>query len=277
MPVHTWLRRRRVSLPLLISVLSLMVLAQAAEGPPKANNWLPDTPKPTIRPVEGADHCPQAGQPDPLLGARTKQPGRWLGRQAVSPTLPIVVMAGHADSQNMPSAGTPGYAVDVQRQRPMDAAMRDELFWNIEVQDEVVRQGKEAGLNIRGYRPPALTILNDNDPRTNWSQARTLSARGEYILEIHFDAYSPHGFGSGLIPAINRPLNRVDEALGQAFGRFPVNFRGGLGGPRRGIGILEIGMLEPPLETKLRDPATRDQTVECLAERVVNALVKGVS
>ncbi len=277
MPVHTWLRRRRVSLPLLISVLSLMVLAQAAEGPPKANNWLPDTPKATIRPMEGADHCPQAGQPDPLLGARTKQPGRWLGRQAVSPTLPIVVMAGHADSQNMPSAGTPGYAVDVQRQPPMDAAMRDELFWNIEVQDEVVRQGKEAGLNIRGYRPPALTIRNDNDPRTNWSQARTLSARGEYILEIHFDAYSPHGFGSGLIPAINRPLNRVDEALGQAFGRFPVNFRGGLGGPRRGIGILEIGMLEPPLETKLRDPATRDQTVECLAERVVNALVKGVS
>ena len=277
MPVHTWLRRRRVSLPLLISVLSLMVLAQAAEGPPKANNWLPDTPKATIRPVEGADHCPQAGQPDPLLGARTKQPGRWLGRQAVSPTLPIVVMAGHADSQNMPSAGTPGYAVDVQRQPPMDAAMRDELFWNIEVQDEVVRQGKEAGLNIRGYRPPALTIRNDNDPRTNWSQARTLSDRGEYILEIHFDAYSPHGFGSGLIPAINRPLNRVDEALGQAFGRCPVNFRGGLGGPRRGIGILEIGMLEPPLETKLRDPATRDQTVECLAERVVNALVKGVS
>ena len=80
-----------------------------------------------------------------------------------------------------------------------------------------------------------------------------------------------------MIPAINRPLNTVDESLGKAFGRFPRNFRGGLGGPRRGIGILEIGMLEDPLEAQLRNPKTRSQTVNCLAERVVEALVRGVS
>ena len=131
--------------------------------------------------------------------------------------------------------------------------------------------GRQRGLNVTGYTPPSLTIPNNADPRTNWAQAKRRSARGEYILEIHFDAYSPYGFGSGLIPAINRPLNSVDESLAEAFGRFPRNFRGGLGGPRRGIGILEIGMLQGELETRLRDPAQRQATIECLASRVVDA------
>lgn len=221
--------------------------------------------------------CPATGNPDPLLGPRTRIPGRWIGRGAVKPDLPIVVMAGHADSQAMASAGTPGFAVDKRRQPPMDPRMRDELYWNLQVQKTVVRLGQAQGLNISAYTPPALTIPNDDDPRTNWSQARVRSARGEYILEIHFDAYRPHGFGSGLIPAINRPLNAVDESLAKTFGRFPRLFRGGLGGPRRGIGILEIAMLEPPLENKLRNPTTRSQTLDCIGERVVNALVQGVS
>ena len=186
-------------------------------------------------------------------------------------------MAGHADSQNLGSAGTPGYAVDVRKQRPMDGSMRDELYWNLQVQNAVVRLGRERGLNITSYVPPSLTIRDDNDPRTNWSQARARSGKWHYILEIHFDAYSPYGFGSGLIPALNRPLNELDESIAQSFGRFPRLFRGGLGGPRRGIGILEIGMLEPPLEQKLRDQTTRTQTIECLGARVVNALMKGVS
>jgi hypothetical protein len=190
---------------------------------------------------------------------------------------PIVVMAGHADSQGMDSAGTPGFAVGVKKQAPMDARMRDELYWNLKVQAAVVRLGKARALKISAYNPPALTIRNDNHPKTNWSQARVRSAKGDYILEIHFDAYSPYGFGSGLIPAINRPLNTIDESLGKAFGRFPRLFRGGLGGPRRGIGILEIGMLEPPLEQKLRNPNTQRQTIDCLALRVVDALEKGVN
>ena len=36
-------------------------------------------------------------------------------------------------------------------------------------------------------------------------------------------------------------------------------------------------LMEPPLENKLRNPSTRSQTLECIAERVVNALVQGVS
>lgn len=221
--------------------------------------------------------CPAPAFPDPLLGPRTRKPGQWVGATPVKKDIPIVVMAGHADSQGMNSAGTPGFAVGVKKQAPMDVRMRDELYWNLKVQGEVVELGKARGLNISAYNPPALTIRNDNDPKTNWSQAKVRSAKGDYILEIHFDAYSPYGFGSGLIPALNRPLNTVDESLGQAFGRFPRLFRGGLGGPRRGIGILEIGMLEPPLEQQLRNPKTQAQTIHCLALRVVDALEQGIN
>ena len=276
MPFPNWMRRTPITVPLSIGVLTFtgMVCHQVQSQ----QNWLPTAP-PAAPQRLGSDlkNCPPAANPDPLLGRRTKESGRWVGQGAVPSTIPIVVMAGHADSQNLGSAGTPGYAVDVRKQPPMDGSMRDELYWNLQVQSAVVRLGQKRGLNITSYIPPLLTIRDDNDPRTNWSQARVRSSKGHYILEIHFDAYSPYGFGSGLIPAINRPLNQLDESIAQSFGRFPRLFRGGLGGPRRGIGILEIGMLEPPLEQKLRDPATRAQTVECLGLRVVNALVKGVS
>jgi hypothetical protein len=274
--IPAWIQRKRVTIPISVTLLSLLalVLTQAKEH----SLWIQETavatsdgtlPKQLV--------CPAPANPDPLLGARTRKPGCWVGTTPMQQDTPIVVMAGHADSQGMNSAGTPGFAVGVKKQAPMDARMRDELYWNLKVQEAVVRLGKARALNISAYNPPALTIRNDNHPKTNWSQARVRSAKGDYILEIHFDAYSPYGFGSGLIPAINRPLNTIDESLGKAFGRFPRLFRGGLGGPRRGIGILEIGMLEPPLEQKLRNPNTQRQTIDCLALRVVDALEKGVN
>ena len=271
-----WIRCKRFTIP--ISVTSFSLLALALTQAEELNLWTQQSAvarKAVASQVQ--ETCPAPSDPDPLLGLRTRMPGRWVGTRPMPKDLPIVVMAGHADSQNMASAGTPGFAVDVRKRAPMDARMRDELYWNLKVQKAVVRLGKNRGLNITDYTPPALTIRNDNDPKTNWSQARLRSAKGVYILEIHFDAYRPHGFGSGLIPAINRPLNAVDESLGKAFGRFPRLFRGGLGGPRRGIGILEIGMLEPPLEQKLRNPKTQKQTVNCLALRVVDALEQGLS
>lgn len=291
MPCPGWVRRRRIFVSFSVTTLSLvaLVLANAGERPLRptdskqttltvaGRNWLPEST--TAKPANPAvvdGSCPRPSDPDPLLGARTRMPGSWQGLVPVSKDLPIVVMAGHADSQAMDGAGTPGYAVDVLKQAPMDARMRDELFWNFKVQDAVVRLGQARGLNITRYVPPFLTIRNHADPATNWSQAKRRSARGEYVIEIHFDAYSPYGFGSGLIPAVNRQLNTVDESLAEAFGRFPRLFRGGLGGPRRGIGILEIGMLQGALEGGLRDPEQRDQTVECLALRVVDALVRGV-
>ncbi len=274
--IPAWIQRKRVTIPISVTLLSMLalVLTQAKGHSLRIQDTAVATSDGTLpkQPV-----CPAPANPDPLLGARTKMPGRWVGTTSMRSNSPIVVMAGHADSQGMDSAGTPGFAVAVKKQAPMDARMRDELYWNLKVQAAVVRLGKARTLNISAYNPPALTIRTDNHPKTNWSQARVRSAKGEYILEIHFDAYRPYGFGSGLIPAINRPLNTIDESLGKAFGRFPRLFRGGLGGPRRGISILEIGMLEPPLEQKLRNPNTQLQTINCLALRVVEALEQGVS
>ena len=111
--------------------------------------------------------------------------------------------------------------MDQQKRPPMQPGIRDELFWNREVQAAVVTQGQARGLNIRAYTPPSISIANDDDLSTNWSKAKVFSERGEYVLEIHFDAYRPHGFGSGLIPVLPnvRELNVVDESLAQAFGR----------------------------------------------------------
>jgi hypothetical protein len=194
-----------------------------------------------------------------------------LGRE-----VEILVMAGHADSQGIAGAGTSGAAVDLAGARPMQPGMRDELYWNLEVARRVVDLGRQRGLNIRFYDPLVRTIHSGDDPRTNWSVGKAHAAAGGYALEIHFDAYGPDGVGSGVIPALHRPHSSIDESLAQAFGGYPRQFRGGLGGPRRGITLLEIGKLEAPLETALRNPVSREQALASITTRVVSALELGV-
>jgi hypothetical protein len=100
--------------------------------------------------------------------------------------------------------------------------------------------------------------------------------QGGYAMEIHFDAWGPTGVGSGLIPPLHAPFSRIDEELAREFGGYPMQFRDGLGGPRRGISLLEIGKLEGYLEAALRDPRTRPRTVQMIADRVVNAMERGL-
>jgi hypothetical protein len=139
----------------------------------------------------------------------------------------------------------------------MFPGITDELYWNMAVAETVVALGQQRGLRISYYRPPFRTIVDGNDPGTNWSVGRRHAAEGGYAVEIHFDAWGPDGIGSGLIPPLHRPFGRLDESLAEAFGGYPMAFRGGLGGPRRGIALLEVGKLEGSLERSLRDPATR--------------------
>ena len=213
---------------------------------------------------------------DPLTGPRSRLRKDWIGLRVLPADTPILVMAGHADSQNIGGAGTSGAAVALTGAAPMYPGITDELYWNIVVAQTVVQLGQQRGLQIRYHEPPFRSILNGDAPGTNWSEGREHAAAGGYALEIHFDAYGPDGIGSGLIPAINRPFSRVDESLAAAFGGFPMAFRGGLGGPKRGIALLEIGKLEGPLEASLRDPARRAATVQAIAERVVGALQQGL-
>ncbi|MEX1324521.1 MAG: dehydrogenase [Synechococcaceae cyanobacterium] len=215
---------------------------------------------------------------DPLTGPRSRLSDRkdWIGSRVLPETVDILLLAGHADSQNMAGAGTPGEAVALRGAAPMQPEMRDELYWNLLTARAVEALGRERGLSIRFYDPPLRTIPDGDDPRTNWSVGRNHARLGGYALEIHYDAYGPDGVGSGLIPPLHRRPSRIDESLAQGFGAYPLHYRDGLGAPRRGIAMLEIGKLEGPLEAALRDPSRRQDTIGAIATRVVDGIERGL-
>ncbi len=215
---------------------------------------------------------------DPLTGPRSRLNDRkdWIGRRTLPEAVPILLLAGHADSQNMAGAGTPGEAVALRGASPMQPGIRDELYWNLLTAQAVEALGRQRGLAIRFYDPLVRTIPDGDDPRTNWSVGRRHAGTGGYALEIHYDAYGPDGVGSGLIPPLHRSPSRIDESLAQAFGAYPLRYREGLGAPRRGIGMLEIGKLEGTLEAALRDPIRRQATINVIATRVVDAIDQGL-
>tara|TARA_Y100001968_G_scaffold292707_1_gene298125 strand:- start:513 stop:1265 length:753 start_codon:yes stop_codon:yes gene_type:complete len=211
-----------------------------------------------------------------IIGEESNLPASWIGRKDVDKNIPILILAGHSDSQGLSGAGTPGEAVDKFGLNPMNPAISDELFWNLKLQKSIVKLGKKKGLNIRFYDPGIRNIDDANDPRTNWSVGMNFAKRGGYAIEIHFDAYGKHGVGSGLIPSFFETPNKIDESIARRFGRFPVSFRGGLGAPRRQIRILEIGKLEGSLEKNLRNIKTRQRTIKLLANEIVHAFLEGL-
>jgi|TARA_B100001741_G_scaffold308820_1_gene305565 hypothetical protein len=218
-------------------------------------------------------------QESPELPPLPDEPGKgknWIGTEIPKPDLPILVLAGHADSQRMAGSGTPGRAVGMGGAQPMQRGMTDELFWNLLTAKAVVAEGQRQGLNMRFYDPGVRTIRNADDPRTNWSVGREHVSKGGYAVEIHYDAYSPHGIGPGIIPAVLFGFSVMDEALADEFGAYPYDYRGMLGGPRRGVAMLEIGQLEGSLEAGLRNPSSRQRTLQRIARRVVRALQQGM-
>lgn len=251
---------------LLIPALVAPIATKAVEAP-LISNSSPQAPATLFRPGEVVD---------PLTGPRSRLPKDWIGLRSVPPNTPILVMAGHADSQNIGGAGTSGEFVALRGAAPMYPGISDELYWNMVIAEAVVALGRQRGLNIQYHRPPFRTIHDGDAEGTNWSVGRQHANLGGYAMEIHFDAYGPDGVGSGLIPAVHRPFSRIDESLAQEFGGYPMAFRQVLGGPRRGISLLEIGKLEGRLEAALRDPAWRPRTVQAIATRVVNALEVGL-
>jgi hypothetical protein len=217
-----------------------------------------------------------ARQSESLTGPRSALPKNWIGLRSLPAATEILVMAGHADSQGIAGSGTAGAAVALAGLAPMQPGITDELYWNLAVAQAVVARGQLRALNIRYYEPPLRTIHHQDDPRTNWSVGQRHVRSGGYALEIHFDAYGSSGIGSGVIPALQGPFTRVDESLAAAFGAYPMGFRGGLGGPRRGVTLLEIGKLEGALEATLRDPSRREAAIAFIADRVALALAGGL-
>ena len=211
-----------------------------------------------------------------ITGEASNLPANWVGSKDVDKNIPILILAGHADSQGLSGAGTPGEAVDKFGLNPMHPGISDELFWNLKLQESIVKLGKKKGLNIRSYDPEIRNIDDANDPRTNWSVGKKFAKRGGYAIEIHFDAYGKYGVGSGLIPPFSETPNKIDESIARAFGRFPILFRGGLGAPRRQIRLLEVGKLEGLLEQNLRNLKTRQKTIKLIATEIVQAFLNGI-
>jgi hypothetical protein len=259
------------------SLLLLLTLLGASSGPAAAAAPVRDGSTAAVRLLATSGRSGGTRPAvDPLTGPRSRLPKDWIGLRALPPDTPILVMAGHADSQNLHGSGTTGAAVALGGAAPMMRGISDELYWNILVAREVVRIGRQRGLSIRYHSPPSRTIHDHDHPGTNWTEGRRHADAGGYALEIHFDAYGPDGVGSGLIPAAIRPFTTVDETLAEEFGAFPMQFRNVLGGPRRGISLLEVGKLEGRLEASLRDSRSRAATVGTIAERVVGALERGL-
>ena len=238
-------------------------------------------------PVSGAGLMELLDSMKPVRSVRTqlqlpalpRRPGRgknWVGERMPKEGAAILVLAGHADSQRMYGSGTPGWAVGVGGAAPMQSGITDELYWNLRTARAVVAEGQRQGLNISFYDPGVRTIRNVQDPRTNWSVGQKHASEGGYVVEIHYDAYAPHGIGAGIIPAVAYGFSVMDEALAKEFGAYPYDYRGMLGGPRRGVSMLEIGMLEGALERGLRDPRKRKETLNRIARRIVSALREGL-
>ena len=214
---------------------------------------------------------------DLIIGEVSKLPSSWIGTKDISKNIPILILAGHADSQGVEGAGTSGEAVDKFGLNPMNPEITDELFWNLKLQESIVQIGKKKGLNIRSYDPGVRNIDDANHPRTNWSVGEKFAQDGGYVIEIHFDSYGHYGVGSGLIPPFFEDPNKIDESIAKKFGRYPILFRGGLGAPRRQIRILEIGKLEGLLEKNLRNFRTREKTIKFLSNEIVQAFLNGIN
>ena len=238
---------------------------------------VPLTGAATAQSLSSLNGAAAAPADDPLLGPRSALPKDWVGSRGVSPTISILMLAGHADAQGIGGSGTSGEAVGLFGAAPMRPGISDEHYWCLQVAHAVAVLGRQRGLNINFHIPPVRTMLSGDEGGSNWSVGRDHAASGGYSLEIHFDAYGSAGVGSGLIPPLHQPFSTIDESLALEFGAFPMNFRDRLGGPKRGIGLLEVGKLEGRLEASLRDPRTRERTIQYIAQRVVYALQRGIA
>ncbi len=230
------------------------------------------------RPPEGRNH--------PLTGPRADFPRDWKGTHKLKKDKKIVVMPGHADAQcpEVGGSGTAGRVVGTGGGNPMKSGMTDELYWALQVSAAVAKLGKTKGLNIQfydttqanngapGFNPRCIVNPDVPPDLSTWSKGNIHRKEGGYAFEIHFDAYGSAGIGSGLIPQLLKARTTYDESLAIEFGAYPLRFRGGLGGPRRGVSLLEIGKLEGALEAGLRNPQKRSATIQAIAERIVGAL-----
>ena len=111
----------------------------------------------------GVSPYPASATSDPLTGPRSRLGRDWVGARNLPATTPILVLAGHADSQNISGSGTSGAAVTAGAP-PMYPGISDELYWNMVVAQAVVAEGQRRGLRMQYYRPPSARSTTKTPP-----------------------------------------------------------------------------------------------------------------
>jgi hypothetical protein len=112
----------------------------------------------------------------------------------------------------------------------------------------------------------ALSRADESKPR---GQA---NSSGAVNIELH--ASQPGG-GTGLIGSYIDKPNAVTSSLTGAYGSYDRNFRGGdLGGPKRGLNLLEAVSFDKKNTDLMMNPKTRQAFVETQAQKLLGALPK---
>jgi murein DD-endopeptidase MepM/ murein hydrolase activator NlpD len=103
-------------------------------------------------------------------------------------------------------------------------------------------------------------------------QATSAGTPGAVNIELH--ASQPGG-GTGLIGSYIDKPNAVTSSLAGAYGSYDRKFRGGdLGGPKRGLNLLEAVSFDKKNTDLMMNPKTRQSFVEAQAQKLFGVLSK---
>lgn len=132
---------------------------------------------------------------------------------------------------------TPGHA-DL-----ISSGASNEARFNIELVKWAQRNAAAYGIQdfVEFYFPPSSN-LPANNSNSLFSRTSAAIAQGKQVIEIHNDELNGK---SGVIPPTGgKTIWPLDEALSEPYGAFTVNHRDGLGIPKRGGTILEVGRMD---------------------------------
>jgi hypothetical protein len=166
----------------------------------------------------------------------------------------ILLMAGHADFL---SSGAP-----------------NEPQLNIELVKWAQRNASAYGISdfIEVYLPPSGN-LSESDSRSQFSKTTQAITAGKQVIEIHNDSSSGH---SGVIPPTGgKKIWQLDGALASAYGSFSVNHRDGLGVPKRGGTILEVGRMDGPTTNIFKSGSSAQK--EALYKQLMDPVMRSIA
>ena len=166
----------------------------------------------------------------------------------------VLLMAGHADFL---SSGAP-----------------NEPQLNIELVKWAQRNASAYGISdfIEVYLPPSGN-LSESDSRSQFSKTTQAITAGKQVIEIHNDSSSGH---SGVIPPTGgKKIWQLDGALASAYGSFSVNHRDGLGVPKRGGTILEVGRMDGPTTNVFKSGSSAQK--EALYKQLMDPVMRSIA